>query len=125
MEFGKSPIDLLSNVKISSRSFHIGFVTAADYKYLFWTTPDTSPEYESKLKDCHRRAADRVAQGCIENGGLYIKMGQGMVSADHILPKEYTDGLRLLQDRALRRQRNEVIRHSHEEDHYWICRSVY
>jgi predicted unusual protein kinase regulating ubiquinone biosynthesis (AarF/ABC1/UbiB family) len=35
-------------------------------------------------------------------------MGQGMVSADHILPKEYTDGLRLLQDRALRRQRNEV-----------------
>jgi predicted unusual protein kinase regulating ubiquinone biosynthesis (AarF/ABC1/UbiB family) len=35
-------------------------------------------------------------------------MGQGMVSADHILPKEYTEGLRLLQDRALRRQRNEV-----------------
>ena len=35
-------------------------------------------------------------------------MGQGMVSADHILPKEYTDGLRLLQDQALRRQRNEV-----------------
>lgn len=35
-------------------------------------------------------------------------MGQGMVSADHILPKEYTDGLRLLQDKALRRQRNEV-----------------
>lgn len=35
-------------------------------------------------------------------------MGQGMVSADHILPKEYTDGLRILQDRALRRRRNEV-----------------
>lgn len=90
------------------RSFRIGFVIAVDYKYLFWTTPETSPDYEIKLKECHKRAADKVAQGCIENGGVYVKMGQGMVSADHILPKEYTDGLRLLQDKALRRQRNEV-----------------
>jgi aarF domain-containing kinase len=90
------------------RSFQIGFVTAVDYKYLFWKVPNSSPEYETELKECHKRAAARVAQGCIENGGLYVKMGQGMVSADHILPKEYIDGLRLLQDRALRRQRNEV-----------------
>lgn len=109
MEYGKSLFDVYSSLSCPSRSFRIGIATAADYKYLFWTTPDTSPEYESKLNDCHRRAADRVAQGCIENGGLYVKMGQGMVSADHILPKQYTDGLRLLQDRALRRQRNEVI----------------
>ncbi len=90
------------------RSFRIGFLIAVDYKYLFWSVPDTSPEYETKFKECHERAAARIAEGCIENGGLYVKMGQGLVSADHILPKEYTDGLRLLQDRALRRQRNEV-----------------
>ncbi|UJR36819.1 hypothetical protein I4U23_029533 [Adineta vaga] len=42
-------------------------------------------------------------------------MGQGMVSADHILPKEYTEGLRLLQDKALRRQRNEVSQLIDEE----------
>jgi aarF domain-containing kinase len=81
---------------------------AFDYKYLFWTVPDSSPEYEIKLKECHTRAAAKIAEGSIENGGLYVKMGQGMVSADHILPKEYTDGLRILQDKALRRQRNEV-----------------
>ena len=90
------------------RSFQIGFLIAVDYKYHFWKVPESSPEYEIKLKECHQRAAARIAEGCIENGGLYVKMGQGMVSADHILPKEYTDGLRLLQDKALRRQRNEV-----------------
>ncbi|CAF0809195.1 unnamed protein product [Adineta ricciae] len=97
------------------RSFQIGLLIAIDYKYLFWTVPDTSPEYDEKLKECHSRAAARIAQGCIENGGLYVKMGQGMVSADHILPKEYTDGLRLLQDKALRRQRNEVSQLIDEE----------
>ncbi|CAF1930498.1 unnamed protein product [Rotaria magnacalcarata] len=97
------------------RSFRIGFLIAVDYKYHFWTIPDTSPEYDSKLKECHTRAAERIAQGCIENGGLYVKMGQGMVSADHILPKEYTDGLRLLQDQALRRQRSEVSQLIDEE----------
>jgi aarF domain-containing kinase len=90
------------------RSFQIGFLITVDYKYHFWTIPETSPEYETKLKECHKRAAARIADGCIENGGLYVKMGQGLVSADHILPKEYTEGLRLLQDKALRRQRNEV-----------------
>ncbi|CAF0763225.1 unnamed protein product [Rotaria sordida] len=97
------------------RSFQIGFLITVDYKYHFWTIPETSPEYEIKLKECHKRAAARIAQGCIENGGLYVKMGQGMVSADHIFPKEYTDGLRLLQDRALRRQRNEVSQLIDEE----------
>ena len=60
------------------------------------------------MKECHSRAAARIAQGSIENGGLYVKMGQGLVTADHIVPREYIDGLRVLLDRALRRQRNEV-----------------
>lgn len=89
-------------------SFRIGVLIAVDYKYLFWTTPDTSLDYEAKLKECHVRSAARIAQGSIENGGLYVKMGQGLVTADHMVPKEYIDGLRILLDRALRRQRNEV-----------------
>jgi aarF domain-containing kinase len=91
-------------------SVRIGVAIAADYKYLFWATPDTSPDYETKLKECHVRSAARIAQGSIENGGLYVKMGQGLVTADHMVPKEYIDGLRILLDRALRRQRNEVRR---------------
>lgn len=83
---------------------------AADYKYLFWTTDESSPIYESELKNCHKRAAARIAEGSIENGGLYVKMGQGLVTADHIVPREYIDGLRVLLDRALRRQKNEVNR---------------
>jgi aarF domain-containing kinase len=91
-----------------NRSFRIGVLIAVDYKYLFWKVPETSLDYDSELKECHRRAASRIAQGCIENGGLYVKMGQGLVTADHMVPKEYIDGLRVLLDRALRRQRNEV-----------------
>jgi hypothetical protein len=91
-----------------NRSFRIGLLIAFDYKYLFWKIPESSPEYINELKECHKRAAARIADGCIDNGGLYVKMGQGLVTADHILPKEYCDGLRRLQDKALRRQRNEV-----------------
>ena len=106
-------IDSRSRVKMTlsrRRSFRIGFLIAADYKYYFWTTPESSPDYEEGLKECHRRAADRISKGCIENGGLYVKMGQGIVTADHMAPKEYIEGLRCLLDRALRRQRNEVSR---------------
>lgn len=91
-------------------------VIAAEYKYLFWTIPDTDPRYEEALKACHQRAAARISQGCIDNGGLYVKMGQGLVTADHIAPREYIDGLRVLLDRALRRQRNEVTLRSRSFD---------
>ena len=104
-------IDVRSRVRVTvsrRRSFRIGFLIAADYKYYLWKTPETSPDYEEGLKECHRRSADRISKGCIENGGLYVKMGQGIVTADHMAPKEYIEGLRCLLDRALRRQRNEV-----------------
>ena len=44
----------------------------------------------------------------MKNGGLYIKLGQGLVSMNHILPKEYLSTLEVLQDKALHRKTNEV-----------------
>ncbi|XP_039287109.1 uncharacterized aarF domain-containing protein kinase 5 isoform X7 [Nilaparvata lugens] len=46
--------------------------------------------------------------GCLANGGLYIKLGQGIVSMDHVLPKQYTTTLKALQDRCLTREKGEV-----------------
>lgn len=65
-------------------------------------------EYNEKIAGCHQRSAERVLDGCLKNGGLYIKLGQGLVSMNHILPKEYLKTLEVLQDRALSRRLNEV-----------------
>lgn len=47
-------------------------------------------------------------KGCLENGGLYIKVGQGISAINHILPPEYTDTLKQLQDNCLSRKPDEV-----------------
>ena len=44
----------------------------------------------------------------MQNGGLYIKLGQGLVSMNHILPKEYINTLKILQDKCLNREDNEI-----------------
>lgn len=44
------------------------------------------------------------------NGGLYIKTGQGISAINHILPIEFTETLKLLEDRCLERKKDEVNR---------------
>lgn len=65
------------------------------YWYKF-TTPDTPEE----LTTLHSRVAHIVLDTCLKNEGLYIKLGQGLNSMSHVLPKEYTDALKVLLDRA-------------------------
>ena len=67
-----------------------------------------SPEWEKQARHVHQRTADRILVGCLKNGGLYIKLGQGLVSFNHILPKEYLDTLQALYDKAPARRKNEV-----------------
>lgn len=69
---------------------------------------EDSEEYITRLKEVHQRAADRILAACLKNGGLYIKLGQGLVSMNHILPKEYLDTLKVLQDKCLSRGATEV-----------------
>jgi len=47
--------------------------------------------------EIHQRSADRIIHGCMRNGGVYIKVGQGLAAVNHILPKEYTETLSILQ----------------------------
>jgi len=67
-----------------------------------------SPDWEQHARHVHQKTADRILSGCLKNGGLYIKLGQGLVSFNHILPKEYLDTLQVLYDKAPARRRNEV-----------------
>lgn len=56
----------------------------------------------------HERSAKRILDGCLKNGGPYIKIGQGLVSLSHILPVEYVRTLKVLQDKCLKRTEGEV-----------------
>ena len=68
----------------------------------------SSEEWRELAAPCHNRAALRILDGCLKNGGLYVKLGQGLVSMNHVLPKEYTSTLEILQDQVLHRGKDEV-----------------
>ncbi|XP_066597082.1 uncharacterized aarF domain-containing protein kinase 5 isoform X2 [Prorops nasuta] len=67
-----------------------------------------APKIGHKESDIHQRAANSILEGCLKNGGLYIKLGQGLAAVNHILPKEYVNTLNLLQDKCLTRKINEL-----------------
>ncbi|XP_050000873.1 uncharacterized aarF domain-containing protein kinase 5 isoform X4 [Alexandromys fortis] len=67
-----------------------------------------SLEYVEVMSACHQRAADALVAGAIRNGGLYVKLGQGLCSFNHLLPPEYIQTLRVLEDKALTRGFREV-----------------
>ncbi|XP_073412633.1 uncharacterized aarF domain-containing protein kinase 5 isoform X1 [Dendrobates tinctorius] len=64
--------------------------------------------YKAIMSQCHQRTADRLVDGAVINGGLYIKLGQGLCTFNHLLPPEYVNTLRILEDQALPRRTNEV-----------------
>uniref|UniRef100_A0A2K6K4H2 AarF domain containing kinase 5 n=1 Tax=Rhinopithecus bieti TaxID=61621 RepID=A0A2K6K4H2_RHIBE len=94
------------------RSLKVGLQISLDY---WWCTnvvlrgvEENSPGYLEVMSACHQRAADALVAGAISNGGLYVKLGQGLCSFNHLLPPEYTQTLRVLEDRALKRGFQEV-----------------
>lgn len=49
-----------------------------------------------------------MVEGAVRNGGIYIKLGQGLCSFNHLLPPEYIRTLQVLEDKALNRRYREV-----------------
>ncbi|XP_015746701.1 uncharacterized aarF domain-containing protein kinase 5 isoform X2 [Python bivittatus] len=94
------------------RSLRLGVQISLDY---WWTNhvtlrglDENSPEYAAAVSRCHQRSAESIVFGATQNGGLYIKLGQGLCALNHLLPQEYIDTLRILEDQALRRGYTEV-----------------
>ncbi|XP_059206101.1 uncharacterized aarF domain-containing protein kinase 5 isoform X2 [Centropristis striata] len=67
-----------------------------------------SPYYVAEMSACHQRAAESMVEGAVSNGGIYIKLGQGLCSFNHLLPPEYIHTLQILEDKALNRRCKEV-----------------
>ncbi|XP_008300863.1 putative aarF domain-containing protein kinase 5 isoform X1 [Stegastes partitus] len=94
------------------RSVSVGIFISVDY---WWTTnvllrgaDESSPSYVTEMSACHQRAADCMVEGAIRNGGIYIKLGQGLCAFNHLLPPEYIRTLQILEDKALNRRYKEV-----------------
>lgn len=60
--------------------------------------------------DLHTRNAQRLAQICLKNRGLYIKLGQHLAMLDYILPQEYLEELRILLDQTPHSSKESVQR---------------
>jgi hypothetical protein len=48
------------------------------------------------MDGAHERSSKRLLEACLQNGGLYIKLGQGLVSLNHILPRQYVTTLKVI-----------------------------
>ncbi|KAK4310372.1 hypothetical protein Pmani_018065 [Petrolisthes manimaculis] len=90
------------------RTLWIGLSISVDYQWSTYGLEDTSDEYDEAMVGAHQRSAQRILEGCLKNGGLYVKLGQGLVSMNHVLPKEYVNTLRKLQDKCLNRNWDEI-----------------
>ncbi|XP_066257621.1 uncharacterized aarF domain-containing protein kinase 5 [Euwallacea similis] len=90
------------------RTMRIGLTISLDYYFSMLGLSEGSPNYEFMMSRIHQRSAERIRDGCLYNGGTYIKLGQGLVSMSHILPKEYIQTLKVLQDKCLSREKEEL-----------------
>ncbi|KFM76573.1 putative aarF domain-containing protein kinase 5, partial [Stegodyphus mimosarum] len=99
---------LISGIFRFLRSLKVGMTISLDYWFRLFGLNEDSKEYGMALQGCHQRSAERLLHGCLLNGGLYVKLGQGLVSLNHILPRQYVDVLSALHDKALTRTEKEL-----------------
>lgn len=90
------------------RSMKVGLTISLDYYFSMLGLNESTPNCDVMFSRIHQRCAERIRDGCLQNGGTYIKLGQGLVSLSHILPREYIDTLKVLQDKCLARDKEEL-----------------
>ncbi|CAN0352622.1 unnamed protein product, partial [Discosporangium mesarthrocarpum] len=88
-----------SGVVRFGRALGYASIVGADYKLSLRKLDKTSPQYKERLSRVHKRAAQRLLHVCIKHGGVYTKFGQHISSMNHVMPREFTETLKVLQDR--------------------------
>ncbi|KAF9433842.1 hypothetical protein BGZ76_008923 [Entomortierella beljakovae] len=90
-------IDTHRNAKAFQRTARVawnGVMIGWDYKFNF------TPGKVDQINELHQRVANRILHVCQTNGGLYIKLGQGIATNSSVLPPCYLTTLRALYDDA-------------------------
>ena len=86
------------------------------YKLLAMRKKGMSPEeYDRRLRDHHRRSAQRIYRAVLRLQGLMIKIGQTIGSRPDVFPEEYASVLSLLQDKVPPHPWNEMKPHIERE----------
>eukprot|EP01134_Creolimax_fragrantissima_P003346 CFRG3346T1 len=75
----------------TARTLSVAAATLWDYEVQIEKEP---------IEVIHERVAMRVLRLCQRNGGLYVKLGQGIASMNHILPPQYNRVFSVLHDKA-------------------------
>ncbi|KAH1061853.1 hypothetical protein AAZX31_02G226300 [Glycine max] len=103
-----SPLPALSPEKIggeihglirTARAVSTVASTVVDYEFSLRGLPKDSDQYRQTISQVHLRSAKRFLKLCEANKGFYVKAGQ-FVSAQKVLPKEYSSTLSSLQDQV-------------------------
>ena len=105
-EFFNQLINL--TIQVLAVPFHRSVNRSRLHKYSLWGLDDSGEEYQETMKEVHTRSAEKLLAAILDNGGLYIKFGQGMCTHG-VLPQEYSKVLVVLQDHALRRDCDDEI----------------
>ncbi len=82
----------------SARTLIAGGLISLDYKRL--PDDETTPGFVELRAAVHQRSADRMLAVCRANKGVYPKAGQHISSLAYIVPRQYTETLGVLTDRA-------------------------
>ncbi|XP_040552066.1 uncharacterized aarF domain-containing protein kinase 5 isoform X2 [Gallus gallus] len=101
-----------AELRVRARSLSVGVGISVDYWWTqhveLWGVEEGSAPFEAAMARCHERGAERLLRGALRNGGLYVKLGQGLCAMGHLLPPQYPRVLRALEDRALPQRGQQV-----------------
>ncbi|KAL9589974.1 MAG: hypothetical protein Q9203_001212 [Teloschistes exilis] len=71
-----------------------------DYRVTLKDVSEDEKTWNSRMKACHQRCADRTLRVLEKNGSLFIKLGQHLSSMNYLLPLEWTHTFIPLQDKC-------------------------
>ena len=95
---------LLEGVGRLFRCCSVGLLIMYDYK----VNLIGKDEDQAAWDEVHLRSAHRLVALAEQNGGLYVKAGQGFALMNHMLPHQYCKTMAVLQDAVIKRPYTEV-----------------
>lgn len=94
-----------------TRALATASVVMADYRLLFARHSEYKSDYYREQRSLvHRRSANRLLALARTQGAVYVKIGQHVASMNHAVPREYSQRLKLLEDRAAFRPYGQIRR---------------
>ncbi|KAI9150922.1 hypothetical protein H9P43_009537 [Blastocladiella emersonii ATCC 22665] len=98
----RDPMFLARAAVRSLRTVVTGVSIVADYKWTLRDGPVDGDEaaYRALKSEVHLRSAQRILAAAEKNGGVYVKLGQHIAAMEYLLPTEYVQTMRVLQDQC-------------------------